>query len=421
MSVLSVDGVTFRYGSTAVLSDVTFDVRAGELVGILGPNGCGKTTLMRVMAGYLRPEAGVVSYDGRAVNALRPRDLARLRAVVEQRLTSPFEFSVYDYVLMGRTPYLGRFQAETLEDHRIAEEALELARAVHLHDRSIGELSGGELQRVMIARALAQEPEFLLLDEPTAHLDIKHQLEIMHLLKNLSRDICVVTVIHDVNHAISFCDRTVLLRDGTVAGCGDPTSVLSTPAIREVFGVDSYRLQHPHLPQAQLAFSIPLPRHRERKSRILVIGGGGCAQAVLFALVHAGYIVRAGVLHEGDRDLDVARALGCDTLTAPPFSRIGSADAERLQEWCRQSDAIAVAAMPVGEGNLANLEVACSMIGDRPIVLFSRQSDFRELDHTGGRAEQLFAALEERSSVAATVDELLRRLVDLIGSGSAQR
>jgi iron complex transport system ATP-binding protein len=413
MNTLEVQSLRFRYGRNLILDDVSMEAREGELVGILGPNGCGKTTLTRVMAGYLVPEAGTVSYNGSLIGNLHPRDLARLRAVVEQRLTSPFAFSVYDYVLLGRTPYLGRFQSETLEDHRIAEEALELTKTLHLHDREIDGLSGGELQRVMIARALAQQPAFLLLDEPTAHLDIRHQLDIMHLLSDLSRTIAVVTVLHDINHAISFCDRIVLLDNGHVRCSGAPEETLSTPVIRDVFGVDSIRISHPHLSEAQLAFSVPSMRYGERNIRLLVIGGGGSARTPLFTLTHAGYGVRAGVLNEGDRDLETARSLGITTLTAPPFSSIGSADKERLREWCRLVDGLVVTAMPVGEGNVGNLEVVCEFLGEKPVILFAQYRNFSALDHTGGRAESLYHLLAEHATPATTVEELLVALETL--------
>lgn len=415
MNRIDVRDVRFSYGSKPVLDGVAATCREGEITGILGPNGSGKTTLLRVMSGYLTPDSGGVAYNGRPVQHLRSRDLALMRAVVEQRLVAPFEFSVFDYVMIGRTPHLTWSRPETAGDRHAVEQALELTRTLHLHDRPIGELSGGELQRVMIARALAQEPAFLLLDEPTSHLDVRHQLEIMHLLEDLSGSIAVVAVIHDINHALAFCEQVLLLQQGRVIGQGNPDDILTAPTIRRVFGVDSVRLDHPHLSQSSLAFSLPPRTADERRRRILIIGGGGYARPVIFSLAHAGYELWTGVLNQGDRDLDTALSLGCRTLTIPPFCRIDEAAKDRLRAWCLDADAVVVAAMPVGQGNLGSLEVACEVAGAKPVILVARRQAFGDLDHVGGRAEYLYIALAERAHVVGSTEELLTLLERSIG------
>ncbi len=407
MNRLDVNAVGYAFGSKTVLTDVDMTCAEGELVGILGPNGCGKTTLMRCMAGYLVPDAGSISYNSRPLGDLPPRDLARIRAVVEQQLVTPFDFSVYEYVMLGRTPYLGRFGSETAEDRRYVEEALGLTGSSPFRDRLIGTLSGGELQRVMIARALAQRPGILLLDEPTSHLDVRYRLEIMHLLRDLAGERAVVAVIHDINDAYAFCDRVLLLRQGRPVAFGPPADVLTSEALGEVFGVVASPLEHPGTVTPVLSFSLPPSARRRQAGRVVVITGGGSGRHVIASLVHGGYDVRVGVLNEGDRDLELARSLRCPAVTEPPFSRIAENSLESLRTWCMDADAIVLAAMPVGEGNLGNLIVAEEMLGKKPLVLFAHDQDYGCLDFTGGRGEEAYHAVARAAPIAASIEELL--------------
>jgi iron complex transport system ATP-binding protein len=410
MNRLDVNAVGYAFGSKTVLTDVSMTCVEGELVGILGPNGCGKTTLMRCMAGYLVPDAGSISYNSRPLGDLPPRDLARIRAVVEQQLVTPFDFSVYEYVMLGRTPYLGRFGSETAEDRRYVEEALGLTGSSPFRDRLIGTLSGGELQRVMIARALAQRPGILLLDEPTSHLDVRYRLEIMHLLRDLAGERAVVAVIHDINDAYAFCDRVLLLRQGRPVAFGPPADVLTSEALGDVFGVVASPLEHPGTATPVLSFSLPPAVRRRRAGRVVVITGGGCGRHVIASLAHEGYEVRAGVLNEGDRDLELARSLRCPVLTEPPFSRITQSSLESLRTWCMDADVIVLAAMPVGEGNLGNLAVTKELLGKKPLVLFACDQDYGCLDFTGGRGEEAYHAVARAAPVAASVEELLMQI-----------
>ncbi|MDN7024425.1 ABC transporter ATP-binding protein [Methanoculleus sp. FWC-SCC1] len=407
MNRLDVNAVGYAFGSKTVLDGVSMTCAEGELVGVVGPNGCGKTTLMRCMAGYLVPDAGSIAYNGRPLRDLPPRECARIRAVVEQQLVTPFDFSVYEYVMLGRTPYLGRFGSETTEDHRYVEDALGLTGSSPFRDRLIGTLSGGELQRVMIARALAQRPGILLLDEPTSHLDVRYRLEIMHLLRDLGGERAVVAVLHDINDAYAFCDRVLLLRQAKAVAFGPPAEVLTAGALSDVFGVVAHPLEHPGTPAPVLSFTLPTPVRRRRAGRIVVIAGGGSGRHVIASLVHEGYDLRVGVLNEGDRDLELARSLGCPALTEPPFSRIGQGSLDALRDWCMDADAIVLAAMPVGEGNLGNLVVAEELLGTKPLVLFARDQTFGCLDFTGGRGEEAYRSVAQGAPVASSVGELL--------------
>lgn len=226
------------YDGREVLHGLDLELASGEFLGVLGPNGSGKSTLLRAMTGVLPLTAGEVRLFGRPLRELKRREIARRVGVVPQAGTTPFEFTVREVVGMGRTPHIGRLHGETDNDRAAVEAALERTDTRELADRLLSELSGGEAQRVIIARALAQEPELLLLDEPTAFLDLSHQVEVFELLRGLNRgeSMTVLCVSHDVNLASLYCDRLVLLRDGVVADEGRPDDVITPERIKDVYG-----------------------------------------------------------------------------------------------------------------------------------------------------------------------------------------
>jgi len=237
---LNINGITFFYDSVKALDDITFEVNEGEVLGVIGPNGSGKTTLLRCINMVLKPKVGTVFIDGENILELDRKDIAKKIAVVPQNSTIRFPFTLFDIVLMGRTPHLGRLDRETPEDIEIAKKAMKITKTLHLADRLIDEVSGGERQRVIIARALTQEPKILLLDEPTLHLDINHQLEILELIKKLARKnkLIVILTSHDLNLASRYCDRLVLLNTGRIYSIGKPQNVLTRDNIKEVYNIE---------------------------------------------------------------------------------------------------------------------------------------------------------------------------------------
>jgi iron complex transport system ATP-binding protein len=223
-----------------VLDGVSLTLAPGELVGIIGPNGGGKTTLVRLLSGVLAPSAGEVRLDGTPLGALRRRHLARRLAVVPQDPVLEFPFTALEVVLMGRAPHLPRLGFPRAADLAIARAAMARLDVVGAEDRPLDRLSGGERQRVLLARALAQEPEVLLLDEPTTHLDLRHQTGIYDVVEELraSRGTAVLSVLHDLNLAALYCDRLVLLAGGRVAGAGRAEDVLTADALRAAYGAE---------------------------------------------------------------------------------------------------------------------------------------------------------------------------------------
>jgi iron complex transport system ATP-binding protein len=247
MIKLKVQDVTLGYGRKVVVEGLTLQVRPGEMVGLVGPNGCGKSTIIRALSRVISPYSGRVLLNGRDISRIPRRDLARRLGVVPQMPLLPSTFTAFEIVLMGRNPHLGLFQYEGPGDMAIAWQAMEKTSTQHLAQRRIGELSGGEIQCVVIARVLAQETEAVLLDEPTANLDIGRQIEILDLIKSLCRKdgLTVVAALHDLNLAAQYCDRLVLISNGRIYAEGTPGEVINTENIRQVYGAGSYIYTHP--------------------------------------------------------------------------------------------------------------------------------------------------------------------------------
>jgi len=246
-AILALKDVSFSHGRATVLDGVDLTLAPGLLHGIVGPNGSGKTTLLRLLCGDLAPDAGEALINGLPVTGLPPAALARLVTVVEQSSRFPFPFTVRETVLMGRHPHIPRFSRPSAVDMEAVRKALDTMEMDRLADRTLDELSGGELQRTVVARALAQDAPALLLDEPTSSMDIRHALATMAELARLARfeRRTVAVVLHDLNMAAAYCDRIVLLGQGRVRALGAPADVLTPDAIREVFGVDAATAPHP--------------------------------------------------------------------------------------------------------------------------------------------------------------------------------
>jgi iron complex transport system ATP-binding protein len=245
MTHLSIEHLSVAYQRQVVLRDISLGACGGELLGLIGPNGAGKSTLLRTIAGVLAPTAGAVRLDGADLTHMQAIERARQVAVVPQGVRLPEAFSAAEVVLMGRNPHLPRFGGECARDYEVAQQAMIQTATWPLAERRIGTLSGGEQQRVLIARALAQEPRVLLLDEPTAHLDLKHQVATLKLARRLARTgLLVVAALHDLNLAAQYADRLALL-SGELLICDAPAQVLTPEWIRRAYGVAALITAHP--------------------------------------------------------------------------------------------------------------------------------------------------------------------------------
>jgi iron complex transport system ATP-binding protein len=245
--MLKLENITLGYGKRRVLSDINLEVAPGELLGIIGPNGSGKSTLIKGICQVLTPRSGRVFIDGRDAATIGRRELARLIAVVPQIATLPETFTGFEIVLMGRTPHLGLLRYESRSDFDIAWQAMEITKTQPFAERRVGELSGGERQRLTIARALTQDPKLILLDEPTAHLDINYQIEMLDLVKDLCKkqNLATVAALHDLNLAAQYCDRLIMLSGGRIHAHGPSKEVITTQHIKAVYGAEVCVYPHP--------------------------------------------------------------------------------------------------------------------------------------------------------------------------------
>jgi iron complex transport system ATP-binding protein len=237
---ISLQQLSFSYRTQAVLQDINLEIPNQSLLALIGPNGSGKTTLLRVMSKALRAQQGTVLLDGRPLASFNARKLARKLAVISSEQHFEFPFSVADVVAMGRFPHLNRLERMSDQDWKIVDEAMERTCVLDFRNRSISQLSSGEKQRVLIARAIAQQPSILLLDEPNAHLDINHQIAIFNLLRTLNRQhqMTVIVVLHDLSAAAAFCETMVLLHQGQIVRTGTPSEVITAELIQQTYGAE---------------------------------------------------------------------------------------------------------------------------------------------------------------------------------------
>ena len=245
--MIEVNSISFRYHDDWVLEDVSFRAERGEFVGLIGPNGSGKTTLLKILYGLLTPQKGEILFELVPIKKMERADIAKRIAVVAQETHLLFPFSVLETVLMGRSPYLGHLMFENEKDLEIAKKAMEWTKIVPFSERHMDELSGGERKRVFIARALAQEPEVILLDEPTASLDIQHQIDFLDLILTLNRErgLTIIMASHDINIASEFCDRLILLQKGRIYQMGTPEQVITKDNIETVYGCEVWIDRNP--------------------------------------------------------------------------------------------------------------------------------------------------------------------------------
>jgi iron complex transport system ATP-binding protein len=402
-----------------VLRDVSLTVAPGEMVGLIGPNGSGKTTLVRVASRGLRPTSGSVRANGVDPYAVSPRRAAQLVAVVPQELAPAFPYSVLEVVLMGRAPYLSPWGGGGPTDWTRARSAMATTNVQHLADRPLDGLSGGERQRVILAQALAQDAPILLLDEPTTHLDLRHLLDALVVVRSLARDrgAAVLAIFHDLNLASLFCDRLLALAEGQVVASGPPASVITRELLRDVYVVDADVTHHPATGRPSVVLAPPATSTRRSEPiasgsprRAHVIGGAGRGAEAMRALASVGFDVSAGVLHATDSDAVVAERLNLLRVTVPPFSDIDPRSAADCLGLIRAASVLVVCDPPFGPGNIENLRLALAGVQDGIPAFVLETVPVEERDFTAGEASALWRELCARATVIATEDELLSEI-----------
>ncbi len=445
--LLAARHVCFGYNDAqTLLFDLSLSVYDGEMMGLLGPNGSGKTTLLRLLSGILRLQQGEIVLEDRVLSAWRRIDIARRIAVVPQELQIPYAFTVEQMVSMGRAPFIRTFfGGRRLRDKEVVREAMQAANVTALANRVFQELSGGERQRVMIAMALAQEPRILLLDEPTAHLDIKYQIETLDLVRRLNQEqgVAVIAALHDLNLAARYFSRLVLFQRGIVAD-GGPAEVLEPGLLSRVYGVDV----QVGILRGSEHISVMPPGSKEKEAeqsghtaqpRVHVIAGGGSGEMMMRALADAHIPFVAGALNIGDSDHTLALRLAESVITEQPYAPISAAALEQVRASLTQVRMLIVCPVVIGPGNLALLQeaVQAAQRGLR-VVLLSAADDNKSAclpessleagsestgmavcDYTGGQALELEQQLVQAGAVVRnTVSAVLEAVIEAIGRAS---
>ncbi|MEM2931737.1 MAG: ABC transporter ATP-binding protein [Nitrososphaerota archaeon] len=367
--MLSTIRLTVGYGSRTVINEASLNIEPGKFIGVIGPNASGKSTLLKTMARLLKPLGGAIFIDGKDLWKMSNQEVAKKIGIVLTEKIQPGLLTNYEIVAMGRYQYTGSFARLSHRDKLVIEESLRATGALTLADRRFNEISDGEKQRVMIARALAQEPSILILDEPTTHLDAKGRVEIMLLLRKLSREkkIAIIASTHDVELAIRLCDKLLVCNTGMIKIYDVPEQLVEEGGIEELYGFNG-----------ELIFSkdtlVAEPVVRDGSDfKVFVIAGGGSGLLVYRLLSRLGYRFITGVLHKGDIDYAIAKGAGGEVIAEEPFREISEESYNTALSELKKTDLLIYTSPPIGKLNQKNLELfsAGNALG-LPIIYYSR-------------------------------------------------
>ncbi|MFO7928600.1 MAG: ABC transporter ATP-binding protein [Candidatus Humimicrobiaceae bacterium] len=403
MDILKVKNLNFSYDGNEVLRDVSFNVRQGSFISILGPNGSGKSTLINILSKVLKKFEGNITINSKSLDLLRPKEVAKLVAVVPQSTSPSFNFSVKELVSMGRYPYSSRFEAISNKDSQFIDEVMEKVKISEFAERKYNELSGGEKQRVIIAQALVQDTPILLLDEPTAHLDINFQIELLELFHklNIVDKKTVIGIFHDINLAIQYSRKVMFLKDGRIFKYGNTSDVVNEENIERVFSSEVYVAKNPFTGKIYINPTFNTRPQRDGKTRDLrihVIGGGGAASPIINSLYRKGYIVSCGVVNNLDTDLATCETLEIPYVSEAPFSPVSLYAQNKNLELINLSDVVILPPIEIGNGNFSNLVSVKEALDKKKKVIVISGESIEQRDHTGGKASTLYRKIIEREA-----------------------
>jgi iron complex transport system ATP-binding protein len=414
--ILTIKNLSFAYDGANVLDKISFDVPGGCFLSILGPNGSGKSTLINLISKVLKNYKGEIIIKGRSVESLNSKEIAKLVAVVPQYSNAGFDFLVGELVLMGRFPYISRFGREGKQDFDIVEAVMEKTKTLPLYKKRFNELSGGEKQRVIIAQALVQDTPIILLDEPTSHLDINFQIEIMDLFFKLNADEgkTIIGVFHDINLAANYSNKVILLKNGMVFDYGEINDTITKENIKKVFNSDIYVSKNPFTGKLYISptFNPVLEVSAGvRDVKVHIIGGGGAASPIINLLCSRGYTVSCGVVNNFDTDLDTSEMLGISYVSEAPFSPISLYSQNKNLEFIKSSDMVILPEIEFGHGNFSNLVSVkeAQELGKKVVIIEGKR--IKDRDHTGGKAEKLYNKILANGAITiGEISEIFNRI-----------
>lgn len=348
--ILSAESLAVGYDKRTVVSGIDIKAAKGQVICLLGANGAGKSTVLRTLSGLLAPVSGAVYIGSENIREIKRKNLARRLSLVltEQPVSSLT--TVYELASMGRMPYTDFLGRLSDEDHRIIDEALAQTGSLPLKDRIFGELSDGEKQKVMISRALVQQPELIILDEPTSHLDIKHKIEIMRILQRLANEkgITCILSLHDIDLALKCCSVVMLVKDGKIAACGAPEDIAEKGIIDELYGIENASF-------FETTGGVEL-KGRD-KNDVFVTGGNGAATPLLRSLARLGCGISCGIIHENDMDFYAAKTICSAVASEKPFRAISQKAISEAEKLISEANCVIDSGFPVGDINAACVQL----------------------------------------------------------------
>jgi iron complex transport system ATP-binding protein len=416
MDTISAEKIKFGYEEQRIiLNDLSINFKKGALYGIIGPNGCGKSTFLNLLGGILKTNFGKVAVDQTDLKTFSRIQIAKTIAYVQQfKSTNDFDFTVSEVIMMGRYAYIDRFVGESDEDKRITNTIINELHLETIKDRIFSQLSGGEQQKVLIARAIVQQSKIILLDEPTAHLDINYQLEFMELFKKFVLDgTIVILVLHDLNLAAQYCDKIILMNKGKIESFGTVEETITRESLFKVYGIDTIIRRNPY---TKNLFITPLKKgmyieneeiiQAQKKLNIHVFAGGGNATELLPLLKL--FTTSLGVINILDSDYELATEFEYDVISEAPFSPISDRAIKLLRERLKQTQLVILTNVPFGNANVKNLEVLEEY--QIPIYILE-QTPIDMRDFTNGKATAIYQNLCKRDNV-----KMFTQISDLIQS-----
>lgn len=349
-NILSSENLTVGYDKRNVVSGIDIKAARGQIICLLGANGAGKSTVLRTLSGLLAPVSGAVYVGGKNVREIKSGKLARRLSLVLTEQPAPSLTTVYELTAMGRTPYTDFLGRLSDDDRRIIDEALEQTGSLSLKDRFFSELSDGEKQKVMISRALAQQPELIILDEPTSHLDIKHKIEIMRILQRLANEkgITCVLSLHDIDLALKCCSVVMLVKDGKIAACGAPEDIAEKGIIDGLYGIENASF-------FETTGAVEL-KGADRND-VFVVGGGGAATPLLRNLARLGCGLTCGIIHENDVDFSAVKTICSAAAYEKSFKNISREAVSEAQLLISEANCVIDGGFPVGDINAACVQL----------------------------------------------------------------
>lgn len=348
--VIAAKKLDVGYDKKKVVSGVDVEAFRGQVVCLLGPNGAGKSTILRTLSGLIAPLGGVVEIKGENIRSVKSAELSKTLSLVLTGASEPSLMTVYELAAMGRTPYTGFMGKLSVCDREIVEQSLESVGALALKDRYFSELSDGEKQKVMIARALVQEPELMILDEPTSHLDVKHKVEVINVLRRLSeeKNITCIISLHDIDLAIKGCGTLLLVNDGKIVAQGLPEDIIKSGTIQSLYGISGAEYD-------ELSCSVELTG--KNTAEIFVTGGNGSGARLYRALSRAGFGLVSGVIHENDVDFHIAKAICSSVVSERAFEPITEAKTAVALDLISSAKCVIDSGFSIGSANRMNVEL----------------------------------------------------------------